>query len=236
MAIHVHKDRRKHGCGIFVFLVVILGGLAVLFFFFRNRTGADTLTDAWKAGDAAAFRMLVTDQIPAGGDNSDVSQKETQAEAKETQDKNLKFLSEEEYNAAVGENTSKEERGTDEPDLLRAMMRYGTLEVVSTKGDEITLKICVPDTTVLVNELVAEETDVEKAEQNELERLIAQMESKAPDFVMKESEVTVTKVKVKGESRYFVTDEFLDALYGGLLSGLSSVREDYYQKLGGAVR
>lgn len=229
----VNRTQKKKRSNIYIlFLVIlILLGLGIAGTYLRSKFESKALERAWKDKDEEAFRALFINRLESSKgiekeENTEDQKTETQEDAGE---ENIRYISEEEYRSIVQVYEETEE----EPDLLKTMMEYGTLKVKESGWDKVTLNISVPDITILIEEIAQEEIPEEKGY---IKALIEKMEENSSDLIMKDKVVTLEKDRNLGKTAYLLSEELIDGIYGGLLSGFSDMYEEYYKVLGGAVR
>lgn len=240
----INRKKKKKGRKIYIFFLVILTvfGVGIGAVYLHSKFEPKALERAWKDGDEEAFRELFTDQLDTKTERKKKIEKEGDIEEKTTEDQetekqeyegeeNIRYISEEEYRSIVRVYEETEEEN--EPDLLKTMMEYGTLKVKTSDWDTVTLHISVPDITILIEEIAQENISQEKGY---IEALIDKIEANSSNLIMRESLVTLEKGRKLGKTAYLLSEELVDGIYGGLLSGFSDIYEEYYKVLGGAVR
>lgn len=241
----INRKKKKKSSKIYIFFLVILivFGVGIGAGYLRSKLEPKALETAWKDGDEEAFRALFTDQLDTKTERKKKIEKEGDIEEKTTEDQetekqkyageeNIRYISEEEYRSIVRvyEETEGEEN---EPDLLKTMMEYGTLKIKTSDWDTVTLHISVPDITILIEEIAQENISQEKGY---IGALIDKIEANSSNLIMRETTVTLEKGRKLGKTAYLLSEELVDGIYGGLLSGFSDIYEEYYKALGGAVR
>lgn len=246
----IKRTKKKKGSKIYIFFLVILivFGVGIGAGYLRSKLEPKALETAWKDGDEEAFRALFTDPLDTKTERKKKIEKEGDIEEKTTEDpetekhgtekqkyageENIRYISEEEYRSIVRvyEETEGEEK---EPDLLKTMMEYGTLKIKTSDWDTVTLHISVPDITILIEEIAQENISQEKGY---IGALIDKIEANSSNLIMRETTVTLEKGRKLGKTAYLLSEELVDGIYGGLLSGFSDIYEEYYKALGGAVR